>query len=136
MNTILCNALLKKCTEHYNKENSDGMPADNHNFYGAPPESIIIAFGPSKNNNDWKPLAIKEAVFRYSSQGLQTLSHYTVHDLTENGMYYKEAYAELSYQENAIAYIMIQFGKRYARCYQYNIVKNGNSIQLINEKLI
>lgn len=136
MNKDLCDSLLKICIEHYQKEYNDGMMLDNHEFYGTPPKSIIISFGFSQNNADWKPLAVKEAVFRYSSQGLQTVSPDTVPDYTENGMYYKEAYAELCYQENGIAFIMIQYGKRYASCYRYNIVNQDNNIQIVNEKLI
>ena len=136
MNTFLFNALMQICEDHYQKVCIDGIMHDNHNDYGTPPESIIIAFGSSQNNDNWSPLAIKEAVFRYSSQGLQPVSLDTIPDYTENGMYYKEAYAELSYQENGIAYIMIQFGKRFAKCYRYNIVKHENNIQIINEELI
>ena len=134
MDTVLCNALIQICKEHFQKAAADGVMNGSH--YGTPPESMIISFGPSQNNDDWKPLAVKEAVFRYSSQGLQRVSADTMPDHTENGMYYKEAYAELSCQDNGIAYIMIQFGKRYARCYQYNIIKHGDDIQIINEKLI
>ncbi|NLT08378.1 MAG: hypothetical protein GXY08_02620 [Ruminococcus sp.] len=136
MNRDLCNSLLKICIDHYQKEYNDGMMLDNLEFHGTPPKSIIISFGFSQNNDDWKPLAIKEAAFRYSSQGLQIVSLDTVPDYTENGMYYQEAYAELCYQENGIAFIMIQYGKRYARCYRYNIVSQENNVQIINEKLI
>lgn len=136
MDTVLYNALLKICEDHYQKVYIDGMKLDNHINYGTPPESIIISIGFSQNNDDWRPLAVKEAVFRYSSQGLQTVSLDTIPDYTENGMYFKEAYAEICYQENGIAFIMISFGKRYASCYRYNIVKENNNIQIINEKLI
>ena len=136
MNNDICNSLLKICIDHYQKEYNDGMMPDKHDNYGTPPESIIISFGFTQNNDDWKPLAVKEAVFRYSSQGLQTVSLDTVPDYTENGMYYQEAYAELCYQETGIAFVMIQFGKRYARCYRYNIVGKENNVQIINEKLI
>lgn len=136
MDTVICNALLKICEEHYQKEYIEGMKHDNHDYYGTPPESIIISFGSSQNNGIWKPLTNKEALFRYSSQGIQALPPDTIPDYTENGMYYKEAYAELSYQDNGIAFIMIQFGKRYMRCYRYNVVKHENDVQIINEELI
>ena len=136
MDKVLCNALLKICEDHYQKVYNDGLMHNNCIDYGTPPTSIIISFGSSKNNDDWKPLSEKEAMFRYSSQGLQTVSLDTVPDYTENGMYYKEAYAELCYQKNGIAFIMIKFGKRYARCYRYEIVNHDNNIQIINEKLI
>jgi len=51
-------------------------------------------------------------------------------------MYYKEAYAELSLHENGSACIMIQFGKRYARCYRYDIAGERDNTELINEELI
>ncbi|MBP1533671.1 MAG: hypothetical protein IK999_06030 [Ruminococcus sp.] len=138
MNKDLCNSLLKICIDHYQKVYNDGMMHDNHDYYGTPPKSIIISFGSSLNICDWRPLAAKdkEAVFKYSSQGLQTVSLDTAPDYTENGMYYQEAYAELCYQENGIAFIMIQYGKRYASCYRYNIVNHDNNVQIINEELI
>ena len=123
-------------TSHQKKVYEDAMMQENQGYYGTPPECIIISFGFSQKNDYWKPIAKKEAVFRYSSQGLKSVSLDTVPDYTENGMYHKEAYAELSYQENGIAFMMIQFGKRYARCYRYDIIKNEKNIQLINEKLI
>lgn len=112
------------------------MMQENQGYYGTPPESIIISFGFSQNYDDWKPLILKEAVFRYSSQGLQSVHPDTVPDFTENNMYYREAYAELCYQENGIAFMMIQLGKRFAQCYRYDIIINENNIQIINEKLI
>ncbi|MBQ8010366.1 MAG: hypothetical protein IJ265_02290 [Oscillospiraceae bacterium] len=136
MDSTLCNALMQICADHYQKVCIGVKMNDNRNDHGTPPESIVIAFGSTQNNDDWRPLSIKEAVFRYSSQGVQPVSLDTIPDYTENGIYYKEAYAELIYQENGIAYIMIQFGKRFARCYRYNIVKYQNNIQITNEKLI
>lgn len=135
MNNALCNSFVKICIEHYQKVYEDGMMQENQGYYGTPPESIIISFGFSQND-DWKPLILKEAVFRYSSQGLQSVPLDTVPNFTENKMYYKEAYAELCYQENEIAFMMIQFGKRFAECYRYDIIINENNIQFINEKLI
>ncbi len=136
MDTALCNALLKICIDYFQKVYEDAMMQENQGYYGTPPECIIISFGFSQKNDYWKPIAKREAVFQYSSQGLKSVSLDTVPDYTENGMYHKEAYAELSYQENGIAFMMIQFGKRYARCYRYDIIKNEKNIQLINEKLI
>lgn len=136
MDTALCNALLKICIDHFQEVYDDAMKQENQGYYGTPPECMIISFGLSQKNDYWKPIAKKKAVFRYSSQGLQSVSLDTVPDYTENGMYHKEAYAELSYQENGNAFMMIQFGKRYARCYRYDIIKSEENIQLINEKLI
>lgn len=142
MYNILCNVFVKLCIDYYQKVYEVGKMKKNQIYYGKPPESIIISFGSSQNYNDWKPLVLKEAVFRYSSQGLQSVPLDTVPDYTENGMYFKEAYAELCYQKNGIAIMMVQFGKRYARCYRYNIIIyenkiiDENKVQLINEKLL
>ncbi|GEM_PF-6296344 len=136
MNTDLCNAFVKICTEHYRKVCETGMLQENRSIFGTPPESIIICFGFSQKNDEWKPLSEKEAVFRYSSHGLQTAAPDTVPDNTANGMYYKEAYAELCCQENGVAFMMIQFGKRYARCYRYRIEQDAETIQLVDETLI
>lgn len=136
MHNAICNVFLKICIEHYRKVYEHEIMHDNQDYYGTPPESIIISFGSSQNHDDWKPLTEKEAVFRYSSQCLQSVSLNTTPDFTESVMYYKEAYAELCYQENGNAFMMIQFGKRYARCYRYNIIKHENNIQITNEQLI
>lgn len=136
MNQSLCDAFIKICTEHYHDVYNKGMTEKNKDFYGTPPESMIIAFGLSQNSDDWKPLTVKEAVFRYSSQGLLPVPPDTAADQTEIRMYCKEAYAELCYQENGIAYMMIQFGKRYARCYRYDIVTSEDGIHLVNEQLL
>ena len=138
MNKDLCSAFLKICIEHYQKVYDEGIAQNNLNFYGSPPQSIIISFGLSQNQKKdyWKPLAQKEAVFRYSSNRLQSVPLDTVPNFTENRMYYKEAYAELCYQSNGIAIMMIQFGKRYAQCYRYDIIINEKNIQLTNEKLL
>lgn len=136
MNKALCNEFLRICLEHYQKVYEEGMMHNQQDLYGMPPDSIIISFGLSKNNNDWKPLVQKEAVFRYSSNKLQSVPLDRVPDYAENRKYFKEAYAELCYQENGIAIMMIQFGKRFAQCFRYDIILNEKNIQLMNEKLL
>lgn len=104
--------------------------------YGAPPDSIIIAFGASQKIDEWRPIKNIEAVFRFSSSGLQEVNIDTSPDQTAQKMYHKEAYAELCYYEDKVAFLMIMFGKRYAQCYRYNIKDDNGKVQLENEKLL
>ena len=135
MKKNICDALLQKCIEHYQDVYEYGKQLD-FDKYGAPPESIVIAFGTSQKKDKWCPIKNKEAVFRYSSSGLQKMDIDTLPDEAEQKMYHKEAYAELCYFGNDVAFIMIMFGKRYAQCYRYNIIDDNGNVQLENEKLL
>ena len=88
---ILHNEFLKVCINHYLKTYADGMNLTDRERFGNPPESILIAIGPSHKNDDWHPLVSKEAVYRYSKRELKKADIDTVPDHTGNGMYFKEA---------------------------------------------
>ena len=140
MNTLLRDALLKKCISHYHETYKYGIQLDQKRF-GSPPESILIVFGPAPKKDDFLSVSKKEAAFRYSMQGLQEIGTdeadiSRVSIQSENGMYYNEAHAELGYDDEAVAFIMVWYGKRYARCYRYNVLKENGNVQLINEKLL
>lgn len=130
MKNRIYDKLIERCIEYYKK-----VCKSEDSFYGTPPQSIIIAIGMS-NNSEWKELSQKEAVYRYTSECLQEVSNDTDYDRTENGMYFKEAYAELSFNSNNEAFMMMIFGKRYARCYRYSIRTENDDINLTDEKLI
>ena len=136
MNDALCEVLLQTCISHFLKMERAGSAPSEPKRYGMPPESIVIAFGSSQAEKDWKPLTAIEACFRYSAaDGLREVATDTVQDRTESGMYYKEAYAELSYLANGTACLVICFGKRFANCYRYRILQDADGIRLTDEKL-
>lgn len=138
MKQNLRDALLKKCLERYQAMYEDGMQLSPPDRCGTPPERMVIALGTLRENdyNAMYPLAQKETAFRYSSDGLQEADIETQPDFTENKAYYREAYAELSCQDNGTAFVMIQFGKRFARCYRYQIHADHDLIQLTDEELL
>ena len=126
-------ALVKKCTEHYNNVCNEGM---NMKDLGRPPESIVIVLGETQKSTEWKPISQRAAVFRYSADGLEEAAADTVPDETESGMYFREASAELYATEEGTAFMTLRFGKRYERYYGYTVISENGKVILDREKLI
>ncbi|MBO4492931.1 MAG: hypothetical protein J5724_00940 [Ruminococcus sp.] len=133
MENAMRDALIKKCLEHYNTVYNEEI---NGKGFGVPPGSIVIVLGEVQKCKEWKPVSHRKAVLRYSSHGLEVVALDTVPDETENGMYFKEASAELYTTEDGAAFITLRFGKRYERCYSYTINTENEAVLLDHEKLV
>lgn len=135
MDTVLRDVFINLCIDHYLNVIKVQSSNNKQEYYGVPPKSIVIVVGTSRRK-EWFPITKREAVFRYDKHNLQEVAVDTAPDRTEQGMYFKEAYAELCLQENGTAFMMIQLGKRYARCYRYLIINDNGSIQFTDETLM
>ena len=133
MENDIRDALIKKCIEHYNAVCDTGK---NEKGCGEPPGSIVIVLGETQKSTEWRPISQREAVFRYSAQGLEEAAADTVPDETESGMYFREASAELFAAGEGTAFVTLRFGKRYERCYSYTVSIEKGKVLLDHEKLI
>ena len=135
MDEHLLDVLLSECIAVYEEVYQDGMQNPEKAYYGAPPQSVLIACGTSDRGDDWHPLSKKDACFRYTAEGLTAVPDDTEPDRTESGMYYRDAYAEWVYHEGS-AILMLVFGKRFARCFRYTVRTDGETVTLTEKKLL
>ena len=133
MKNDIRDALLSKCIDFFNNIHKS---AETDEHFGTPPETILIIFGKDQDNNEWKPVSEREAVFRYSKQSIQEAAIDAVPDETTNGMYVKEASAQIYTNKNGEAFITYRFGKKYERCYRYTVRNINRNILLTQEMLI
>lgn len=137
MDSTIKNEFIKLCINEFSDTSKDRLFLQrDQEIYGRPPESIVILIGSCRNSIEWRPISQKESAYRYNNDGFAEVDINTRPDHTENGMFFKEAYAELCIEDDSAAFMMIMFGKRYVRCYKYNIIQQDGKICFSDKTLM
>lgn len=130
-------ALLDECIGMFEEVySSDLDPA----MYGSPPKSMIIHFGISdfeEKTQNWRLQKDSMEAFVYSEGGCKTAPiSRKPSQFRKHGMYYDEASADVGYNNDRKASITVIYGPLYARCFEYDVVDDGDSCRLINRTLL
>ena len=129
-------ALISACTCLFDEMRRSGKKSV---YCGAPPEILLLHIGrvPPGERTPFEKLPKGSAeAFIYAGRRLAPASIKRKRSTKKQGVYFEETYAIGGYDDSGKAYITMDYGPRYASCYEYDIIDDGEDLCLANEQLL
>ena len=129
-------ALLSECISLFDEVYNNGEISSD---LGSPPDKMVIHFGVSEFQErmlDWKLQKDSIDTFVYSEGECRPAPMSRMPFRRKHGMYFDEASVDAGYNGHGKARITIVFGPLYARCFEYDVIDDGDSCELVNGVLL